>query len=287
MPIQFTCPHCDAKTEVSDQYAGQTGPCKQCGETIVIPRPEVSTAPASKSNNTFVIAAAIGIVMLIGGVMIVVVLVALLFPAVSTSREAARRMSCENNLKQIGLAMHSYHSTYRTFPPAYLPDEDGQPMHSWRVLLLPFLNQQSLYDQYDFDLPWDSPDNQALASQISDIFHCPSDNIADHEATSYVVVVGLETAFPGAQTVSISDITDGTSDTILVTEVASSPIHWMEPKDIPIEEFWEQTSFHPNGYNVSLADGSVRFMSDDTSPDQLNALTTIAAGDDSSTLDDF
>jgi Protein of unknown function (DUF1559) len=64
--------------------------------------------------------------------------------------EAARRAQCRNNLKQIALALHDYHQQYGVLPPAYVADASGRPMHSWRVLLLPFLEQQSLYDQYDF-----------------------------------------------------------------------------------------------------------------------------------------
>ena len=89
-------------------------------------------------------------------------MIALLLPAVQSAREAARRAQCSNNLKQIGLAFHNYHDSYGCLPPAYIPDGNGQPMHSWRVLILPFVEQSPLYDQYDFDEPWNGPNNSKL-----------------------------------------------------------------------------------------------------------------------------
>ncbi|QDU78053.1 hypothetical protein Pan97_51330 [Bremerella volcania] len=77
------------------------------------------------------------------------IVVALLVPAIGQARMAAQRMQSQNNLKVIGLALHNYHDTYGTLPPAYIPDEDGQPMHSWRVLILPFVEANHIYAQYD------------------------------------------------------------------------------------------------------------------------------------------
>ncbi|MEZ6114117.1 MAG: DUF1559 domain-containing protein [Pirellulaceae bacterium] len=84
----------------------------------------------------------------------------MLLPAVQTAREAARRSQCSSNLKQIELALHNYHDTFKSFPPAYIADANGRPMHSWRVLILPFMEQRELYDQCRFDEPWDGPNNQ-------------------------------------------------------------------------------------------------------------------------------
>src|SRR5436190_7601184 len=82
-------------------------------------------------------------------------LVALLLPAMRFgTREAARRMQCSNHLKQIGLALQNYHDEYKSLPPAYIADTEGKPMHSWRVLILPFMEQKPLYDKYDFNEPW-------------------------------------------------------------------------------------------------------------------------------------
>ncbi len=146
------------------------------------------------------------------------IFVALLLPAVQAAREAARRSQCVNNMKQIGLAMHNYHSTYNSFPPAWTTDENGKPLLSWRVLLLPFLEEQNLYQQFKLDESWDSPHNSALMGMMPKLFECPSHPHATHDKTDYVVVVGPKTIFPGSKPVGIQDITDGTSNTILVGE---------------------------------------------------------------------
>src|SRR5262249_38134338 len=94
--------------------------------------------------------------------------------AILQARDAARRIQCGNNLKQIGLALLNYESTYGTFPPAYIADESGKPMHSWRVLILPQLGEGALYEQYRFDEPWDGPSNRRLLSEMPAIYACRS-----------------------------------------------------------------------------------------------------------------
>src|SRR5262245_15742705 len=93
-----------------------------------------------------------------------------LLPIGRYSPEAARRMQCSNHLKQIGLALQNYHDTFGSFPPAYIADSKGQPIHSWRVLILPFIEQRQLYDKYRFDEPWDGPNNSNLHGEIVEVF---------------------------------------------------------------------------------------------------------------------
>ena len=94
--------------------------------------------------------------------------------AIGQAREAARRSQCKNNLKMIGLALQNYHDMYRSFPPAFVADENGKPMYSWRVLLLPHLEHAPLYKKYDLSQPWDSPANKAVLDNMPDVFACPS-----------------------------------------------------------------------------------------------------------------
>ncbi len=191
------------------------------------------------------------------------------------SPEPARRSQCCNNLKQIGLALHNYHDRYHSFPPAYVADVTGRPIHSWRVLLLPFLEQERLYDCYRFDEPWDGPHNIQLVKDMPAVFRCPSDQTREGTCTSYVAVIGPETAWPGERTVSFSDIVDGTSNTWLVVEVADSGIAWSEPRDLHVLQMAPEinapagqgvSSKHPGGAQVLFADGSVRFMAGADSP---------------------
>jgi prepilin-type processing-associated H-X9-DG protein len=289
MPISFTCPHCGLQTNVADEYAGQTGPCAGCGKTITVPSagPRAPygppTYPPKRSTPVVLIVVLVAaLVFLCSGVPI-----ALLLPAVQAAREAARRSQCTNNLKQLALAMHNYHDAYQTFPPAYIADEDGKPMHSWRVLLLPYLEQQGLYERYEFDEPWDSPANLALAQTVLDVYRCPSDPESMVPETNYVMIVGPGTLYEGEEPTSIADVTDGTSNTIMLVEVAGSGINWLEPRDLDIEQLSFQVnppsgkgihSHHPGGANVAFCDGSVRFLSDGIDPRTLEYLITIADG---------
>jgi prepilin-type processing-associated H-X9-DG protein len=191
-----------------------------------------------------------------------VVLIALLLPAVQAAREAARRAQCVNNMKIIGLAMHNYHSARATFPPAAQYDPDGKPLLSWRVLILPYLDQQSLYDQFHLDEPWDSPHNRPLADQMPAVFRCLSEPTTQG-MTTYEVVVDPSSMFTGKSPgVSISSVTDGTSMTILVVESAN-PVPWTKPDDLSLQStapLFGVGSKHPGGMNALMGDGSVRFI---------------------------
>jgi len=201
---------------------------------------------------------------------------------------ASPRPVCANNLKQIALALNNYHDNHGCFPPAYIGDENGRPMHRWRVLILPYLEQQPFYDQYRFDEPWDGPNNSKLADIQLEIFHCPSEQDRPATMTSYVAVVGPDTAWPESNPTTLDDFTDGTSNTLLVVEVANSGIHWMEPRDLHVVQMVPGvnpkagqgiSSLHKGGANVCFADVSVRFLPETLSRQQLEALLTIAGGE--------
>ncbi|MEO6808096.1 MAG: DUF1559 domain-containing protein [Isosphaeraceae bacterium] len=155
---------------------------------------------------------------------------------VGRAREAARSSICVGILKQIALALRNYESTWGCFPPAYVADAQGKPMHSWRVLILPYLGQDTLYQRYRFDEPWDGPHNRLLHDIPISLFSCPNhtDHVNRHE-TSYLAVVGHGTLFPGGnQTTRLVDVRDGTDQTIMVVESATTHIHWMEPRDLDL-----------------------------------------------------
>jgi len=288
MPIDFTCPHCGARTNVADQYAGQSGPCAQCGRTITVPGPGVSmpaSPPKSSSAVTLIVilVAALGVAVVCGGM-----LIALLLPAVQAAREAARRATCSNNLKQIALAMQNYQAVHGTFPPAYVADKDGKPLYSWRVLILPHLGQEALYAQFDRTQPWNSPRNRNLANTVLPTYRCPSDPSEDPLETNYVMIVGPATISDGPHAVRLEDIRDGASNTIMLVEVTESGIHWAEPRDLRAEDidFMLENdrgegigSAHPGGVNAAFCDGSVRFLPAEEDPDDIRAMSTIAGGE--------
>ena len=232
-------------------------------------------------------------------VVILLILVGLLLPAIQVPRESHRQAACMNNLKQLALALLNYHSDHGHFPPACVTDADGKPMHSWRVLILPYMEGKALYDQYDFDEPWDGPNNSKLADQVSWEFDCPNepDTDRDFSVTNYVAVVGPRTVWRDGG-MSLEDIPDGGGNTIMLVEVADSKINWMQPTDLSWEEALGQvapkssagiafrhtegeTYFH-HGIRVTnavLADSSLRILLEGISPKTLEALLTIDGGE--------
>ena len=211
--------------------------------------------------------------------------------AVYSISDAANRMHCANEIQQIALAMHCYHQAYGSFPPAYTTDSDGHPLHSWRVLLLPYLSYEELYKEIRLNEPWDSPHNREVfdkAKNPTHNFHCCSATNPESE-TSYVMIVGPNTISDGPHSVGFGDIKDGSENTIMVVEIKNSGIHWAEPRDLD----FASTSFrindpngkgissdHPGWAGVAFADGSVRFLADDLDPKLVKALITINGGED-------
>jgi prepilin-type processing-associated H-X9-DG protein len=199
---------------------------------------------------------------------------------IEQASEADRRARCANNLEQIGTAMHKYRSTYKTFPPAFSKSPEGKPLLSWRVHILPFLQEKALYDEFHKDEPWDSPHNTSLISRMPAVYTCPSGSRvpANVGKTSYLTPRGPATIFPGAEAVKMQAITDGLAHTFLVAEASdAAAVTWTKPDDWDIAvELNVQSLFghHPNGTNFAFADGSVLFLEKTVTPKVLQALTT-------------
>jgi type II secretory pathway pseudopilin PulG len=215
------------------------------------------------------------------------ILTALLLPAVQAAREAARRAQCSNNLKQISLALMNYESTRNHLPPACTTDDNGRPLMSWRVEILPFLEEQSLYNRIDQHEPWDSPKNKAAAAVMPMQFRCPSTGQPGDTETHYMMVVGSNTVGgkPGDPGVRPSDITDGMAYTILVVEVPGPGVNWMEPKDITLPELQARVKAasqvgapHVRGFNITTCDGALRFMPVTIDQEMLRRLALINDG---------
>ncbi len=208
--------------------------------------------------------------------------------AVQAAREAARRSQCVCNFCSIKLALHNYHSSYGELPPAYIADANGKPMHSWRVLILPFMELGPLYSRYNFNEPWDGPNNIKLLDEMPGAFACPSRLDRPRNLTSYVAIGGPGTMFPGANPVTFGDVTDGLAETLMVVEVSNVDIPWTSPRDLDVcmMSFVVNdprrpgiSSKHPGGANVAFGDASVHFLRESTSRGDLKALTTISGGE--------
>jgi prepilin-type processing-associated H-X9-DG protein len=215
----------------------------------------------------------------------VLVLLALFLPAVRTSRGAARRAQCVNNLKLIGLAMRNYHEVYGRYPPAAIVDGDGRPLLSWRVAILPFIDNNALYAKFRLDEPWDGPHNVALLGAMHAVYACPGDTTPDSGMTNYRAVVGPRTPFPAdSRPVSEADLTDGLDRTLLVAE-ARQAVPWTKPDEVPFDAAATSGGFrtpdgaHAGGVNALFADGTVRFIKSRIAPRVLRALLTRDGGE--------
>jgi prepilin-type processing-associated H-X9-DG protein len=217
------------------------------------------------------------------------VAIAMLVPAVSSARVAAQRADSVMNLKQIGLAMHNFLSTNNHFPGAVC-GKDGKPLLSWRVQILPFLEQQALFNEFKLDEPWDSPHNKALLERMPNTFAVPN-SPAEPGMTFYRGFAGPHTLFdpkvPAG--VKIESITDGTSNTIAVVE-AKEAVPWTKPESgVPFDESLKPERLQalrdalgghfPRGFNALFCDGSVRFLKDSISLQVLRALITRDGGE--------
>jgi Protein of unknown function (DUF1559)/BlaR1 peptidase M56 len=210
------------------------------------------------------------------------VISSLLEPAVIASREAAMRAQGMNNLKQIGLAMFNYLTVNKHFPPAAIRDKDGKPLLSWRVAILPFIEQQALYNEFHLDEPWDSERNKPLIAKMPVVFRDPHEAAASTNA-SYFMPTGPGTIGENPKGTAIKNITDGTSHTIMLIE-AKRDIPWTKPEDIEIDSDTAKPLPKFGGHMleglfiVGLADGSVHGMSAGVDPDVLRSLFMIASG---------
>ncbi len=200
------------------------------------------------------------------------VLVGMLLPAVQQVREAARRTQSMNNLRQIALATLNYESAYQKFP-TNIVDKDGNPLLSWRVAILPFIEENELYDQFHLDEPWDSEHNIQLLPMMPQSFQSPNVPLADR--TVYLGFDGQGTIF-GKDKITFANIPDGSSNTILAVEAnMDEAVEWSRPKDIPFSperDVREVGEVRPGGFLAVFCDGSVHFLQASIDQETLNNL---------------
>jgi prepilin-type N-terminal cleavage/methylation domain-containing protein/prepilin-type processing-associated H-X9-DG protein len=278
---------------------------------------------------------------------IIAVLIGLLVPAVQQVRQAANRMWCSNNLKNLGLALHNHHDTHRKFPPGQvtgpLPEAGVTQAvtHGWAPFILPFIEQKALADQYHLELHVSDPANQEVVRTQLPIFQCPAapeqnriwtkgpsgdyggnSACGDYAPAFYVdaILGGGNGVFQLNHMTRMSEITDGTSCTILLTEDAGRPRQWRArtsgpdqiitggpwagfntgitlkgsspsgetqpgPCAINCTNYHEVYSFHAGGTNAVFADASVRFLQAEIKIGILAALVTRAGGEPVSATD--
>jgi type II secretory pathway pseudopilin PulG len=195
--------------------------------------------------------------------------------------EAGRRRQTINNLKQIGLAMHNYHDANGRFPGAAIANKDGKPLLSWRVAILPYIEEDTLYKAFKLDEPWDSEHNKKLAARMPKIYALPGVAKDGDTKTHYRVFAGNGALFETNRGVRLADVTDGTSNTIMVVE-AAEPVEWTKPDELsydPAKAPPKLGFFLKDRCHVVFADGAVRPLSKGIKDEVLHKLITRAGGE--------
>ena len=197
---------------------------------------------------------------------------------------ASDRMMSVNNLKQIALAMHNYLDVYNTFPPAAVVGRKGKPLLSWRVMLLPYLDHNELYKKFRLDEPWDSPHNKKVLDEnpMPRVYLTTGGTAKPEEKkTHYQGFVGNGAFFDLIQGGKIADISDGTSNTVMIA-TAKTPVVWTKPDDLefdPKADPRDVLLFVGDVSNVAFADGSVRAITNKVPADTWRAVITRAGGE--------
>jgi RNA polymerase sigma factor (sigma-70 family) len=187
----------------------------------------------------------------------------------------------DNNLKQIGLAMHNYHDVHGRFPAGAIYGKGGKPLLSWRVALLPYLEQENLYKQFRLDEPWDSEHNKGLLSVVPKVYIPVTGKDRERPVTYYRGFTGNGTIFEGTQGRRLADITDGTSNTLLVVE-AGEAVPWTKPDELPYDPdkpLPKLGGLFDGDFHILMADGSTRYAQKKYNEQVLRALITYNGGE--------
>jgi hypothetical protein len=313
MSYLFTCPHCQTRTLVDDRFSGHSGQCVTCASPIQLPdfAPSASgasagspTATAASGNTSAMrsgrfnplrrqIAAAVVCLAVIGCAAVFVL--RYVSPTMITMQNNRQRAQSIRSIEKIAAALNAYAADHGTYPPPRINGPDGRPMHSWRVLILPYLGEQELFNQYDFDLPWDAPSNAELAYTIPNAYRSVGSGGFGTEA-GYSLITGPGTLFPpapprGFRALGPRDVVDDPGQTLLVVEsvpLANSFMSWTEPADLDAAVMQGVIGGSPGreiggtsqgGAVVATVDGRGHFLSDQTSALTVMALITIAGGE--------
>jgi hypothetical protein len=196
----------------------------------------------------------------------------------------------KHNLKQIGVALHFYHDVHKTFPPWAVCNKAGEPLLSWRVLILPYVEEGKLYNQFKLDEPWDSAHNLKLVEKMPAVYAAPGIKTKDPGLTFYQGFVGKGAGWElmpnakgsrGADAIRLQDIRDGSSNTIAVIE-AAEPVPWTKPADLPFEKgkpLPKIGGVFKGLTNAVMFDGGVISISAKIRPEMLEAAITRSGGE--------
>lgn len=284
MPISFDCPHCGTQMKVLDRYAGQTGPCAVCAKTITIPgspdtgadqgHSRVATSRSTEENSGVALGTLIGIlggsVALFSVVFLAMVLIfRVAIPAANQMRTDSLNRASLVKIERIVEALNLYHDQHGSYPPAYFTDDKGTPTHSWRVMILPQLDRNDLYKQYNFDEPWNSPANINVTTQMPDVYRSETDDSAGSTSTNFAAVIGKRTMFPHEKSMTRSQALDDPATVLMIVELQGLGFDWTDPGanynlDSPQGTMIIDNDRNSPTANKSMLTGNLGMMNEDT-----------------------
>jgi len=271
---------------------------------ITLPPPASSLRPPNRRRST---SSGFTLVELLIVVAVIGVLTALTLPALQRARESARRATCRNNLRQLGVGLHQYHTVYETFPPGGVQwrpfGNKTKRQLAWSAFLLPYVEQGNVYAALDLNTPFDSPENAAGAATVLPIYVCPTslragELVDGRGPCDYGGIFGERISSPNnpPKGVMLYDVSiplvlirDGASHTLIVAEDSMWPDgQWINGRNVFDQAYAinaapavenDIRSQHPGGAHALLADGAARFFAESLDLDILAALCTRAGGE--------
>lgn len=244
MPFEFVCPFCHHRTKVDDRYAGQSGPCAGCGKLVAMPRynergvlesaplvphGRTSSSRGPRSMFPMLIAAACSATAFIA----IATVAWMAWPSIQKRAVIVAQNQDIDNMKLIAKALNAYADRHGTYPPPIVFDEKGKPLYSWRVLILPFLGYETLYESFQLDQPHDSANNLQCLMRMPVEFASPSSDALSGHQTNYALIVGPGTLFPPTGPLSPNNIDD---PTLLLVETMHGMATWTEPGDVDVSQ---------------------------------------------------
>ncbi len=293
MSYLFTCPHCQTKTQVDDRYSGHAGECVACGGAIQLPafagdRTSLTDDDNAKSGR-WMVATVVAVILLACFVYAAVRLGGDTMNQLTANRE---RAASTKNLEKIAEAMNAYAADHGSYPPPFLRDSAGVKLQSWRVLILPYLGEEDLYNQFNLSLPWDDPNNMAAARDMPAVYRHPNSGVSGmFYESAYYLIVGNGTLFPSkTPTLGPNQIIDDPAQTLLVVE--AKPLipsgMWTEPIDLDFAKMNGNIGSNPgieagglleDGAIVVTTDGRGHFLPNSIDPTIFRALVTPKGGE--------
>ncbi|WP_404310420.1 DUF1559 family PulG-like putative transporter [Neorhodopirellula lusitana] len=302
MPYLFTCPHCQTRTEVEDEFSGQTGECVVCGRQIQLPdfAPQSGNAegvnagrsvgshggstPKRKRSVAWVVAAVM-MLLIVGAAVIAIAQVG--GSAAQRVRQGRERMASIRNLEKIALALNAYAADHGTYPAPAILGQGGKPLLSWRVQILPYLGEEELFDRFNLNERWDSEENQMLSYQDMPAVYRHSSSQGWATDTVYHLVTGTGTLFPASGPLGPKQVLDGAGKTILCVE-ARKASNWTEPVDVDAITAGGKINstggsdlggVTEGGVCVVTVDGRGHFLAESTPAMTVNALVSPKGGE--------